>query len=105
MRWVVKTALQQALGLIPPGIADRIYHWLQFQARGIPVDLQGQRGFLQEMAACVSNLRGRSLSGLRIVELGSGWHPVLPLLLVREFGAAQVWTSDVRCHYSPARIA
>ncbi len=42
---------------------------------------------------------------MRIVELGSGWYPVLPLLLVREFGAAQVCTFDISHHYSPARIA
>jgi len=105
MKWVVKAAAQEILGRLPARLADPIYHGLQRAVRDIPVDIQGQRSFIGETASFLQELRGKKLNGLRIVELGSGWHPVLPLLLICEFGAATVHTFDVSQHYSPARIA
>jgi hypothetical protein len=105
MKWIVKAAAQQVLGRMPARLADPIYHGLQQAARDIPVNIQGQRSFINEAASFLGDIRGKTLAGLRIVELGSGWHPTLPLLLTREFGAEAVHTFDVNQHYSPARIA
>jgi len=105
MKWIVKAAVQQILAAMPARVADPIYHGLQQYVRGIHVDIKGQRRFIEEVALLLEDIRGKTLSGLRIVELGSGWFPVLPLLLVREFGVASVQTFDVNQHYSSARIA
>jgi hypothetical protein len=105
MKWIVKAAGQHVLGLIPAQIADPIYHWFQEQTRGIPTDIDGQRSYVKEVASLFQVIRGKTLSGLRIVELGSGWFPMLPLLLMRQFGAQTVHTFDVNQHYSSARIA
>jgi hypothetical protein len=105
MKWIIKAAAQSILGRMPARLADPIYHGLQQATRDIPIDLRGQRSFIEEAASFLQDLRDKTFSGLRIVELGSGWHPVLPLLLTREFGAETVHTFDVNHHYSPARIA
>ena len=105
MRWIIKASVQHMLGLMPARLADPIYHGLQQQRRDIPTDIDGQRSYAKEVASLVKRIRGKALSGLRIVELGSGWFPVLPLLLVREFGVSAVHTVDVNQHYSSARIA
>lgn len=105
MKWIVKAAVQQVLGLMPARVADPIYHGLQQKVRGIPIDVHGQRSFIKKAASFLEDIRGKTLSGLRIVELGSGWFPVIPLLLLREFGAQTVHTFDINQHYSSARIA
>jgi hypothetical protein len=105
MKWIIKAALQQLLGSMPARVADPIYHGIQRLTLGIPIEVQDQRSFIEEVASVLNDIRGKSLSGLRIVELGSGWYPVLPLLLISEFGALSVDTFDVNQHYSPVRIA
>src|ERR1019366_2180465 len=105
MKWVVKAAVQQVLGSMPGQVADPIYHGFQQLVGTMHIDIHEQRLFIEEVAALLEDIRGKTLSGLRIVELGSGWFPVLPLLLVREFGALSVDTYDVNRHYSPARVA
>jgi hypothetical protein len=105
MKWVLKAAVQQFLGLMPVRVADPIYHGLQEHMGGIPIEVQYQRSAVEEIASLVKDIRGKQLSGLRIVELGSGWYPVLPLLLLREYGALTVHTFDVNEHYSPTRIS
>jgi hypothetical protein len=105
MKWVTKARVQRLLSFLPARVADPVYHGIQQQWRGIPLEVQDQRAFLDEVASLLKQVRGKSLSGLRIVELGSGWYPVLPLLLTRYYGARIVDTFDVNQHYSKARIA
>jgi hypothetical protein len=105
MKWVIKAAVQKVFGSLPARVADPMYHGIQHLTRGIPIEVQDQRSFIEEVASVLNDIRGKSLSGLRIVELGSGWYPVLPLLLICEFGALSVDTFDVNQHYSPVRIA
>jgi len=105
MKWMFKVAAQKVLGLMPPLVADPLYHGLQQGFRDIPIEIDGQRSFMREAASSLQEIRGKPLTGMRIVEVGSGWYPVLPLLLTRELGAATVFTFDVNHHYSPARIA
>lgn len=97
--------MQRVLTVMPVQVADPIYHALQEWKRAIPTDVPGQQSFLAEVASFMADIRGRTLAGLRVVEVGSGWFPVLPLLLVRGFGACTVQTFDVNRHYSSARIA
>lgn len=105
MKWVIKATVQKLLGAMPARITDPIYHTIQQQIRGIPIEVQDQRSFIGDVSSLLTDIRGKSLSGLRIVELGSGWYPVLPLLLISEFGALEVHTFDVNRHYSSNRIA
>jgi hypothetical protein len=104
MNWVVKTALQKVIGMMPAIVGDPVYHGLQRTYRGIPSDIEGQRAFVLEVTEFLQAIRGTSIPGMRIIELGSGWYPTLPLLLLREFGAAQIYTFDSSRHYSRARI-
>ena len=105
MKWIVKAAVQAGLGLMPARVGDPIYHMLQQQKKQLPTDIHGQRSYIGEVASSFKSIRNKTLNGQRIVELGSGWFPVLPLLLLREFGARTVHTFDVNRHYSSARIA
>jgi hypothetical protein len=104
LNWIIKNTVQRVLGRIPAGVADPVYHCLQ-HVQGMKLDVQAQRNFLAGVVAASSEFRGRSLSSLRLVELGSGWFPVLPLLAVSEFGVPSVDTFDLNHHYSKARIA
>jgi hypothetical protein len=105
MKWIFEAAAQQVLGILQGQVADPILHGIQRFVQTTPIDVHEQRSFIEEVALLLRETRGKTVSGLRIVELGSGWHPVLPLFLVSEFEAFAAHTFDVDRHYSSARIA
>jgi hypothetical protein len=102
MHWIVKSSAQALIAALPTRIGDIVYH--KIQERHLKPELQRQLQILQRCEALVAQVRGRSLSGARIIELGSGWFPVFPFLACC-CGAESVHTFDLMEHYSAARIA
>jgi SAM-dependent methyltransferase len=91
MRWEVKAAIQATLSRVPMGYA--LHRKLQDLAGSsrLEIDVQypRKRQFLQR-----ARDRGLPLEGRAFLEIGTGWHPLLPLLLSL-LGAGRVVTIDV----------
>jgi hypothetical protein len=91
MHWKYKAHLLACLSRLPGGRS--IYHWLQRVAGTNRLQLQRdlQRAF--ELVDLVFAARGE-LAGARVVEIGTGWRPLVPYVLALG-GARQVITLDI----------
>lgn len=91
MRWEVKAAIQATLSRVPFGYT--LHRKLQDMGGSSHLDIEDHYGrkrkFLKRVEA-----QGLQISGKEYLEIGTGWHPVLPVLL-HLLDAAQVTTIDV----------
>jgi SAM-dependent methyltransferase len=91
MNWLVKSAILQTLSRVP--IGTRLYRVLQETTGSARLDMGTYwppRSKLFQLM--VDN--GVSFQGRRVLEIGTGWHPVLPLVFYL-VGAAEVITLDL----------
>ncbi|MFN8570899.1 MAG: class I SAM-dependent methyltransferase [Gemmatimonadaceae bacterium] len=92
MRWQLEAALKQGLSRVPRG--PMLYRWLQRRGgRLATVDVSDywpERGRVLALAEA----NGISPYGARILEIGTGWHPVLAIVAALR-GAQQVTTIDL----------
>jgi hypothetical protein len=100
MRWQAKAAVQAILSRLPVG--HRLHRRLQ--------DVSGTATFRAEReyrrkADLLGRMRdqGLPIEGRTFMEVGTGWHPVLPLLLVL-LGADRVVTTDVNPWLTPRSL-
>ncbi len=100
MRWQAKAALQAALSRFPGGYS--LYRRLQRAAGTDRLDLEDEYArksrFLQRFHALGLEVKDRAF-----LEVGTGWHPFLPLLL-RLMGARSTVTVDVNPWMTPATL-
>lgn len=91
------------LARLPVAVGDPIYHGLQNLRGGLEPRVGLHLDFVAKVLAERAKLGAANLTGLEVVELGSGWAPVTPLVLVCR-GARSVHTYDINRHYSRKRI-
>jgi hypothetical protein len=94
--WRIKVAGQILLAALPRSVGDLLYHRLQAR-NGLMANAVGHLAFIDRISRHV-NLKGAS-----VVELGSGWYPLTPLLLVAH-GVRSVDTYDLHQHYCVERV-
>jgi hypothetical protein len=91
MKWQTKAVIQAALSRVPCHRA--LYSWLHSRFGGVSRTLGDQ---LDRKIGIIKRMRanGMPVEGAIAVEIGTGWHPVLPLLLY-VIGARRVITLDL----------
>src|SRR5690606_30703729 len=99
----LKVLAQRTLGVLPARVGDPLYHRLQRIAGDLDPHVDLSRRFVDEAEALLRGRREAGFEGAHVVELGSGWAPVVPFLLLAR-GAASVDTYDLNAHYAPERI-
>jgi hypothetical protein len=103
--WRLKNAAFKALELLPRLAGDALYHCLQacngsFQLdRVLDEHLRTFEQFTRSLAGT-----GRSFAGKEILELGSGWFPATPYLLLYRGQARSIHTYDIAEHFSTRRL-
>jgi SAM-dependent methyltransferase len=94
MHWRIKGLLQKILGVLPGG--ETLHYRMQRRFGGMRNPRREIVLKLDDWEGMVKQLRdvGLDIPGARLMEIGSGWYPTLPLacLLV---GAARVHTVDL----------
>lgn len=94
-RWFVKAAAQKALSFLPA--AHACNYLLQKHITGsIALDhatLKSKIDYARRYVQLWEAINGTSLEGVNAFELGTGWYPVLPIVLYL-CGANKVWTID-----------
>jgi hypothetical protein len=101
MHWRAKLAVQKAIAALPPRFGDPLYHSLQ-RRNGLKPNCQSHWDFVTHCERLLGN-GDASIAGKTVVEIGSGWFPLTPLLLAG-LGASEVHTFDLNEHYSRPRI-
>ncbi len=94
MHWRIKGVLQKCLGAMPGG--ETLHYRLQRRFGGLR-DPRREIGLkIDDWEAMVRQLRdaGLDIRGARLLEIGSGWYPTLPLAC-HLAGAAKVHTCDL----------
>lgn len=98
MNWRVKGFVQRALGSVPGGV--QVNDWLQRSLGGLR-DFPGtvRTKVVSDWLVLVEGLKemGAEPGGLRLLEVGSGWMPVLPVCFSLA-GASSCTTVDVTRH-------
>ena len=94
MYWRIKGVLQKTLGALPHGEAlhyglQRRFGGMRNPRREILLKIEDWDGMLQQLHAA-----GVGIRGARLLEIGSGWYPALPLACYLG-GAARVHTCDL----------
>ena len=101
MRWEVKAAIQATLSRVPFGYT--LHRKLQDLGGSSHLDIEDhytrKRKFLKRVEE-----QGLPLAGCEFLEIGTGWHPVLPVLL-HLLDASQVTTIDVNPWLTRASLA
>lgn len=104
MNHKLRTLAFRTLELLPHRVGDYFYH--QFQnavAKPVEVEYASQLDTIDRFVRVAADL-GLTLEGKRIVELGSGWLPVLPYEFLFKHRAKEVLTFDINAHYQARNI-
>ena len=96
MRWYLKVVKQTALTRIPFGAAIRKVKRKYFGYEPNSANLVSTLENLEELESALSTV-GRSFNGAVILEIGSGWFPVIPIMLSFK-GIKHIFMTDLRPH-------
>jgi hypothetical protein len=102
-RWWLKAAAQGAVSLLP--VAQRLDDRLRRLRTGTYLEPEYFLSKWHHVAAHTRVATGAvegDLSGSRVLELGTGWFPIVPLGLALR--GAEVLTIDTAYHLDPARV-
>jgi SAM-dependent methyltransferase len=105
MNWRLKQTAFKALELLPRRIGDGLYHWFQGCSGSFQLDRildENVRTF--EQFAALLKKTGRSFTGKDILEVGSGWFPATPYLLLYRGQARTIKSYDIADHFSRRRL-
>ncbi|GAB2778701.1 hypothetical protein [Salinimicrobium soli] len=100
-----KILLFQVLDELPEHLGIRIYHFLQskFQQRSLEQKIKAAQGTYQQLQRLTDTV-GISLKDKKILEIGSGWLPIMPYFITYLGGAKKVETYDLYRHYNSVSI-
>ena len=100
----IKSFVFKVLEKLPKTVGDSIYHGLQrVNAKSIGDEFNFQLGTINQFVAEMAKLK-LSFTNKKLIEIGSGWLPVLPYELIFRCGAQRVLTFDINEHYQNATI-
>ena len=93
MRWQLHVAKLAVMGRLPFGARLRA---VKRRFLGYPPNRGNLKGTLRDLEEMVGELAGmgRSLKGATVLEIGSGWFPVIPVMLAAA-DAQRVYLSDL----------
>lgn len=104
MQHQLKTIIFKILESLPRQAGDYFYHQLQhINSRSIPDEYSFQLDSVTAFAE-ILNKHNLSFKGKKVLEIGSGWLPVLPYELIFHYHASVVHTVDINKHYLPNKI-
>lgn len=105
MKNTVKTKIFKIISLLPNRLGYSVYHLLQ--NIGSKTSLENKINYTSDSYEVIKKIllkNNITLQDLRIAELGSGWVPIFPYLLIFEGKAKFVDTYDINEHYSKKEI-
>ncbi|MFD1095241.1 hypothetical protein [Salegentibacter chungangensis] len=95
----------KVLSHLPISLGDYLYHSLQgiISKRDMGFKLNSGRNTYAELSELLNKVQV-SLKGKRVIEIGSGWLPILPYLLIFEGQVDKVFTYDLQEHFKEGKI-
>ncbi|WPR71592.1 hypothetical protein SLW70_00265 [Flavobacterium sp. NG2] len=101
----LKTSIFKILSVLPDNLGYFLYHFLQdIGSKQTLGDKIKSTKHTYDTILGILQKNNLSLKGMKIAELGSGWVPILPYLLILEGKAKEIVTYDVNEHYNVNEI-
>lgn len=99
-----KTIILQILDKLPNKLGYSIYHSLQKKSfNEIETKVNSNFQSLKKIES-ILNESNIELENQKIIEIGSGWVPIMPILIKLKFMVSKIITYDINKHYSNKRI-
>ena len=100
-----KTIILKILDKLPSDLGYFIYHIIQKRSfRNIDSNVISANNKSINKIKVVLNNKKINIRDQIVIEIGSGWLPIIPFLLKKEFGVSKVITYDINKHYNKKRI-
>src|SRR5271168_2608095 len=102
LNWRAKGLIQASLSVLPGG--GRVNDYLQKSVGGLKkfeCNINDKVGDWGCMMAYLGAVQRGDVEGRRILEIGTGWYPTLPMCLALA-GAQRVYTVDLQRHLDSA---
>ncbi|PJJ10984.1 hypothetical protein CLU83_4464 [Flavobacterium sp. 1] len=105
MKHNTKTKIFKILSILPSKIGYSVYHFLQNIGKNNSLELKiKSTNSTYHTVEKILNKNNISLENKKIAELGSGWVPIFPYLLIAEGKAQKVDTYDINEHFNKKEI-
>ena len=96
----LKTTFFKTIDLLPSKLGYALYHKVQsVLTESFDVKQKANERSFNEIQRILAH-NGMDLKGMSLLEIGSGWMPILPYLLHYKGGCSKVYTFDINDHYS-----
>lgn len=105
MKHSLKSKIFQVLSKFPESVGNFVYHTLQKKSENSNVNkkiVSVSNSF--EVATKILMDNNINLQNKNVMEIGSGWAPILPYLMILKGKARIVQTYDINEHYSKSQI-
>lgn len=106
MKHTTKTLLFKSLSLLPNKLGYAAYHTIQqlFDSSDIQSKIKKSEN-TTDVLLSISNSLNIDLQGKTILEIGSGWLPIMPYFFISRCHVKKVFTYDINEHYRKKAIS
>jgi len=99
----LKTFIFKTLDILPDKIGYKIYHLFQeITLKDITFYEKSNRKSINQIKNILKT-KGVNVKGKNVIEIGSGWFPIMPYLFKSELKVNKIYSYDINKHYSKKR--
>ncbi|WP_413999727.1 hypothetical protein ACMDB5_03995 [Flavobacterium sp. W1B] len=105
MKHKIKTSIFQFLSILPNSLGVQLYHKLQFfsENKNLNLKIKSTENTFNSFISICNQLKINILNQ-SIIEIGSGWLPIMPYFFIFKGKAKRVSTYDLNEHYQEKSI-
>lgn len=105
MKHYIKTSIFKTLSILPNSLGSKIYHQLQnvSESKNVEIKLKSTENTLNALGSIFSSLNVE-LQNKSAIEIGSGWLPISPYILIQKYKLKDIYTFDINQHYQTKNI-
>lgn len=106
MNHQIKTSIFKFLALLPANLGMHLYHFLQnfSENKNLDIKINSSKDTFEQAKKILATAK-ESFAQKTVLEIGSGWLPIMPYFFVYEGDAKEVYTYDLNAHYQSKAIA
>jgi len=105
MNHKVKTSIFKFLSLLPSNLGVKLYHFLQnfSENKNLNVKIKSSEDTFNTFLSICKQLN-ININNKSVIEIGSGWLPIMPYFFLYKGKASEVYTYDLNKHYQKKSI-
>ncbi len=105
LKFLIKYKTLQLLNLLPKKMGDYFYHFSQRIGTGITFEQKLNAGYATYLSLDrIAKKVGQTFENKKVVEIGSGWEPLMPYYLRYLGNSDLILTYDLNKHYNKKNI-